>query len=115
VISGNLLHHRGHRIELEDGRMMVKGRFQIKRISQAGSKFPTYQITHENYQGGEFVGSIEAEHLKDFLRDRMRLAPSSVEGLLDEVELNGHVLIEDAELSENDMAAAGMQHMSPDV
>ena len=94
---------------------MVKGRFQIKRISVAGSRFPTYQITHENYQGGEFVGSVEAEHLKEFLRERMRLSPSSVEGLLDEVDLNGQVLIEDVELSEVDMAAAGMQHMSPDV
>jgi len=102
-------------IELLEAQAMVKGRFQIKRISVPGSKYPTYQITHENYQGGEFVGSIEAEHLKEFLRERMRLAPSSVEGLLDEVELQGQVLIEDAELSEVDMAAAGMQHLSPDV
>jgi len=94
---------------------MAKGRFQIKRISVAGSKYPTYQITHENYQGGEFVGSIEAEHLKEFLRERMRLSPASVEGLLDEVDLNGQVLIEDADLSEADMAAAGLKHLSPDV
>ena len=94
---------------------MAKGRFQIKRISTSGSQHPTYQITHEEYQGGEFVGSVEAEHLKEFLRERMRLSPASVEGLLDEVELNGQVLIEDAELSEVDMAAAGMQHLSPDV
>jgi hypothetical protein len=94
---------------------MAKGRFQIKRISVAGSKYPTYQITQESYQGGEFVGSIEAEHLKEFLRERMRLSPASVEGLLDEVDLNGQVLIEDADLSEADMAAAGLQHLSPDV
>ena len=94
---------------------MPKGRFQIKRISRAESNYPTYQISYESHHGGEFVGSVEAEHLKEFLRDRIRLSPSSVEGLLDEVAINGHVLIEDAELSEFDMAAAGMQHLSPDV
>ena len=94
---------------------MPKGRFQIKRISLAGGNHPTCQISYERYQGGEFVGSVEAEHLKEFLRERLRLSPASVEGLLDEVELHGHVLINDAELSEVDLAAAGMQYLSPDV
>jgi hypothetical protein len=95
--------------------MSVKGRFQIKRISPAESTHLTYQISHETYQGGEFVGSIEAEHLKEFLRERLRLAPDSVEGLLDEVQLRGHVLIPDVELSQTDMAAAGMEYITPQV
>ncbi len=95
--------------------MSVKGRFQIKRISPANSSHPTYQISHETYQGGEFVGSIEAEHLKEFLRERLRLAPESVEGLLDEVHLRGHVLIPDVELSQADMAAGGMEYITPQV
>ncbi len=95
--------------------MSVKGRFQIKRISRPESSHPTYQITHETYQGGEFVGSVEAEHLKEFLRERLRLAPESVEGLLDEVRLRGHVLIADVDLSESDMAAGGMEYISPQI
>ncbi len=95
--------------------MSVKGRFQIKRISPANSSHPTYQISHEIYQGGEFVGSVEAEHLKEFLRERLRLAPESVEGLMDEVRLRGHLLIPDVELSESDMAAGGMEYISPDI
>ncbi len=94
---------------------MLKGRFQIKRVSPATDKQPTFQITHESYQGGEFVGTVEAEHLKEFLRDRLRLSPDSVEGLLDEVHLRGHVLINDVELSETEMAAAGMEYISPQV
>jgi hypothetical protein len=95
--------------------MSIKGRFQIKRISPVKSTHPTYQISHETYQGGEFVGSVEAEHLKEFLRERLRLAPESVQGLLDEVHLHGHVLIQDVELSEIDMAAGGMEYITPQI
>ncbi len=95
--------------------MSVKGRFQIKRISPADSKHLTYQISHETYQGGEFVGTVEAEHLKEFLRERLRLAPESVQGLLDEVHLRGHVLIPDVELSESDMASGGLEYITPQL
>jgi hypothetical protein len=94
---------------------MLKGRFQIKCISRQNSKYPTYQISHESYQGGEFVGSVEPAHLKEFLREKLRLSPESVEALLDEVHLRGHAVIKDVELSETDMASAGMQYITPQV
>jgi hypothetical protein len=67
-------------------------------------------LVGELSEGG---ASVEAEHLEEFLREKLRLSPDSVEELLAEVTLKGHVIIPDTELSETDMAAAGMQHLSP--
>jgi hypothetical protein len=89
---------------------MPKGRFQIKRSAESETD-TTYEITHEAKHGREFFVSVEGEHLEDFLRSKLRLSEESVQGLLKEVHDNGHVLIDDAELSESEMASAGMQYI----
>jgi hypothetical protein len=38
-------------------------------------------ISYEPLQGGEFVGSVEAEHLREFLSDKLRLREDSVQAL----------------------------------
>jgi hypothetical protein len=68
-----------------------------------------------NVQGGEFVGSVEAKHLKEFLRDKLRLREDSVEALADELRSRGHVIISELELSESDLGAAGLQYLWPAV
>lgn len=95
--------------------MSTHGRFQIKRISPEGRNTPTYQISFERFQGGEFVGSVEAAHLEQFLRDKLRLTESSVQELMDELRSRGHVIITDLELSESDLAGAGLDYLSPAV
>jgi hypothetical protein len=95
--------------------MSTRGRFQIKCISPEGGNTSTYQISFERFQGGEFVGSVEAEHLEQFLRDKLRLTESSVRALMDEMRSSGHVLIPDLELAESDLAAAGLDYLSPAV
>ena len=94
--------------------MPVHGRFQIKRISPEGA-VSTYQISFEPFPGGVFAGSVEAENLEQFLREKLRLTESSVEVLIDEVGARGHVIVPDIELSESEMAAAGMQYLKPAV
>jgi len=95
--------------------MSTRGRFQIKRISPAGDPSLTYQVSHESLQGGEFVGSVEGEHLQEFLRKKLRLAPDVVRSLIDELQRSGHVLLPDAEMSEADLAAAGLDYLDPAV
>ena len=95
--------------------MATHGRVQIKRISPERGKLSTYQNSFERFQGGEFVGSVEAEHLEQFLRDKLRLTESSVQSLMDELRLRGHVIITDLELSESDLAAAGLDYLGPAV
>ena len=94
--------------------MSSHGRFQIKRISPEGAPI-TYQISHELFQGGAFVGSVEGEHLEDFLRDKLRLRQESVDALMRAVRERGHVILPDLELSESDMAGAGLQYLAPAV
>jgi len=92
--------------------MPTHGRFQIKPISSDDLGVPTYQISYERLQGGEFVGSVEAEHLPKFLRTKLRLGESSVQRLEDELRSRGHVLIPDVELSESGLSAAGLEYIS---
>ncbi len=89
---------------------MPTGRFQIKRISPAGSADSTYQISHES-KHGEFYTTVDRTHLNSFLREKLRISESSVEHLLRQVDDHGHVVVDDAELSESDMASAGMQYV----
>ena len=90
---------------------MARGRLQIKLISPANATDLTYEIIHEGRHGGEFFISVEAEELKNFLREKLRLSEKSVQELLKELYDNGHVLVDDIELSESDMASAGMQYL----
>jgi hypothetical protein len=90
---------------------MPTGRLQIKRISPANATDLTYEIIHEGKHGGEFFISVEGEDLKDFLREKLGLSEESVQELLKELHENGHVLVDDADLSESGMAAAGMQYI----
>lgn len=92
--------------------MPTHGRFQIKRISPEGATPTTYQISFEPLQGGEFAGSVEAVQLREFLRDKLRLREDSVQALADELRSQGHVLIPDVELSESELAAAGLEYLS---
>jgi len=89
---------------------MPKGRLQIKSISPAGAKDLTYQISHE-HRGNEFVISVEGEHLEKFLREGLHLSEKSVQELLKKIAQNEHVLIDDVELSESEMAPAGMDYL----
>jgi hypothetical protein len=95
--------------------MAKHGRFQIKPISLEREGPVTYQISFEELQGGAFVGSVEGEHLEQFLREKLRLKQSSVEALLDELRRQGHVLISDMELGESDLGSAGLQYLSPAI
>ncbi len=90
---------------------MASGRLQIKRISPANATDLTYEISYEAKHGGEFFMSVEGGHLKDFLREKLRLSEGSVQGVLKELYDNEHVLVDDVELSESDMASAGMQYI----
>jgi hypothetical protein len=90
---------------------MPKGRLQIKRISPADAADLTYEIIHEGKHGREFFISVEDDHLKDFLREKLRLSEESVQQLLKELYGNGHVLVDDVQLSASDMASAGMQYI----
>jgi hypothetical protein len=90
---------------------MAKGRLQIKRFSPPRETDATYQITHEAKHGGEFFIAVEREHLEDFLREKLRLSADSVQELLNKVYQDGHVLIDDVELPESEMASAGMQYI----
>jgi len=92
--------------------MPTHGRFQIKRISPEDATTTTYQISYERLQGGEFVGSVEAEDLQGFLRDKLRLREDSAKALEDELRSQGRVLIPDLELSESELAAAGLEYLS---
>ena len=92
--------------------MPTHGRFQIKRISTEDATPATYQISYEPFQGGEFTGSVEAEHLHEFLRHRLELSEDSVQALEDELQSRGHVLIPEVELSESVLAAAGLEYLS---
>ena len=87
---------------------MPKGRFQIKRISPANAADLTYQISHEG-RHGEFFISVEGEDLKHFLRERLHLSEESVQELFKDLYDNGHVLVDNVDLSESGMASAGMQ------
>ena len=89
---------------------MARGRLQIKLISPPNTTDLTYEIIHEDKHGGEFFSSVEGEDLKDFLREKLRLSEESEE-LLKRLYDNGHVLFDDVELSESDMASAGMQYL----
>ena len=89
---------------------MPKGRFQIKRISPASAADLTYEISHEG-RHGEFFISVEGDDLKHFLRERLRLSEESVQELLKDLYDNGHVLVDNVDLSESDMASAGMQYI----
>jgi hypothetical protein len=90
---------------------MARGRLQIKLISPPNTTDLTYEIIHEDKHGGEFFISVEGEDLKDFLREKLRLSEESVQELLKRLYDNGHVLVDDVELSESDMASAGMQYL----
>lgn len=61
------------------------------------------------------MGSVEADHLEQFLRDKLRLTESSVRALMDDVRSTGHVILTDLELAESDLAAAGLDYLSPAV
>ena len=95
--------------------MSVSGRFQIKRISAERATAATYQISFERFQGGEFIASVEAAYLTEFLRERLRLSESSVQALVDALRSREHVLVPELELSESDLAAAGMNYLDPAV
>ncbi len=90
---------------------MVEGRLQIQRISAPAEKPGTFQVSHELYEGGEFVGSVQGDHLASFLHETLRMDSSFVERLLDELYLHGHAAVPDVRLPEGELAAAGLKHL----
>lgn len=93
---------------------MSLGRLQIKNISPAGEQPPTYEIIHENYDGGEFVGSVQGDHLGRFLHETLRMDDAFVERLLDELYLKGKTVVPDVSLSDTELAASGLQPLPED-
>ena len=93
---------------------MVEGRLQIQRISAPGEKPETFQVTHEEYEGGEFVGSVQGDRLGAFLHETLRMDADFVERLLDELYLHGHAIVPDVRLPEAELAAAGLKHLPDD-
>lgn len=90
---------------------MVEGRLLIQKISAPAENPETFQITHELYEGGEFVGSVQGDHLASFLHDTLRMDASFVERLLDELYLHGHAAVPDVRLPEAELAASGLKHL----
>ncbi len=93
---------------------MSLGRLQIKNISPAGERPATYELIHENYDGGEFVGSVQADHLGKFLHETLHMDASFVERLLDEIYLNGRAVIPDVSLSDFELSASGLKPLPED-
>ena len=93
---------------------MPVGRLQLQRISTPEEGPETYQISHEGLDGGLFVGSVQKDHLGKFLHETLRMDPSFVEELLDELYLKGHADVPEVSIPVSDLAASGLQHLPED-
>jgi hypothetical protein len=93
---------------------MPVGRLQLQRISTPGEVPETYQVSHLGLDGGQFVGSVQKDHLGKFLHETLRMEPGFVERLLDELYLRGHADIPQVSILESDLAASGLQHLPDD-
>ena len=90
---------------------MITGRLQIQKISPPGEKPETFQVSHQEYEGGEFVGTVQGDRLSSFLHETLHMDADFVERLLDELYLHGHVSAPDVTLPEIELAAAGLKYL----
>lgn len=90
---------------------MPVGRLQLQRISLPGETAETFQVRHEGVDGGLFVGSFEKDRLASFLHEDLRLDPTFVEGLLDELYLHGHAFVPEISIPYTDLAGSGLEHL----
>lgn len=93
---------------------MPVGRLQLQRISTPGQQPETYQVSHIGLDGGQFVGSVQKDHLAKFLHETLRMEPSFVELLLDELYLRGHAYVPEVSIPISDLAASGLKHLPDD-
>ncbi len=93
---------------------MPTGRLQLQRISTPDEKPETYQVSHIGLDGGQFVGSVQKDHLAKFLHETLRMEPVFVERLLDELYLHGHAYVPEVSIPNSDLAASGMKHLPDD-
>ncbi len=90
---------------------MALGRLQLKKISPDAEKPETVQINVEEYEGDQFVGSVQEDHLAKFLRETLRMDADFVERLLDELYLHGEAIVPRVSLPISDLGASGLQHL----
>lgn len=93
---------------------MPLGRLQLQRISAPGETPETYQVSHIGFDGGQFVGSVQKDHLGKFLHQTLRMDPSFVEELLDQLYLDGHAYVPEVSIPISDLAASGLKHLPDD-
>lgn len=93
---------------------MPLGRLQLQRISPPGEVPETYQISHVGLDGGQFVGSVQKDHLAKFLHETLRMDPTFVERLLDELYLSGHAFVPEVSIPVSDLPASGLDHLPDD-
>ncbi len=90
---------------------MAVGRLQIKRVSLPGEQPESFQVSHEKYAGGEFVGTVQKDHLSKFLHETLHMDSDFVQRLLDELYLHGEAVVPEVELHQADLAASGLKHL----
>lgn len=90
---------------------MPRGRLEIKRVSPGANEDVTYEVMLLPRTGGLFVGSIFRQHLEEFLRVRLRLEPAAVDAALSQVREQDHASVDDVEITEMDLSAAGMNYL----
>ncbi len=93
---------------------MPLGRLQLQRISAPGQVPETCQVTYEGFDGGQFVGSVQKDHLAKFLHETLRMEATFVERLLDELYLHGHADVPEVSIPISDLAASGLKHLPDD-
>ncbi len=93
---------------------MPTGRLRLQLISRPGEVPETYQVSHEGLDGGQFVGSVQKDHLAQFLHETLRLDATFVERLLDELYLYGHAGLPEVSIPISDLAASGLKHLPDD-
>lgn len=93
---------------------MPLGRLQLQKISTPQEGPETYQVSHIGLDGGQFVGSVQKDQLGQFLHETLRLDPTFVERLLDELYLKGHADVPEVSIPLSDLAASGLEHLPDD-
>jgi len=93
---------------------MPVGRLQVHFFFDPAAHPETYQVSHEGFDGGLFVGSVQKDHLASFLHHSLRMDPSFIERLLDEIYLHGRATVPEVSIPVSDLAASGLKHV-PDL
>ena len=91
----------------------MHGTLDIRRNSNPASSVEVFQVRYEDLAGESFAGSMNRDELRELLYHKLalNLGDGDLDRAYENVMKEGHVILPEIEMRENELAGAGLRYL----